>query len=149
MSTTNWHNRYLDMAELVAGWSKDPSTQVGAVVVSPQNFVVSVGFNGFPRGIEDNDRLNQRGTKYMNIIHAEMNALMFATSSVRGCSLYTYPFQPCSQCAAAIIQSGIKKIITKKLSNVQPKWYNDFSNARDMFNEAGIELEIIGVQSET
>lgn len=134
----------MDMAELVAGWSKDPSTKVGAVIVSPDNYVVSVGFNGFPRGIHDNDRLNQRGTKYMNIVHAEMNALMFANRSVEGCTLYTYPFQPCSQCAACIIQSGIKKIITKKLSKVQPKWYNDFSNARQMFNEANVELEILG-----
>lgn len=145
MSTTNWHSRYLDMAELVSQWSKDPSTQVGAVIVSPENFVVSVGFNGFPRGIEDNDRLNQRGAKYMNIIHAEMNALMFANMSVKGCTLYTHPFQPCSQCAAAIIQSGITKIITKKLSNVQLKWYNDFRNAREMFEEASVQLEIIGV----
>ena len=134
----------MEMAELVASWSKDPSTRVGAVIVSPDNHVVSVGFNGFPRGIEDNDRLNQRGTKYMNIVHAEMNALIHADRSVEGCILYTYPFQPCSQCAACIIQSGIKKIVTKRLSKVQPKWYNDFSNARQMFDEANVELEILG-----
>jgi dCMP deaminase len=144
MNSTNWDDRYMEMAKLVAGWSKDPSTQVGAVIVSPDNHVVSVGFNGFPRGIEDNDRLNQRGTKYMNIIHAEMNALMFANCPVKGCVLYTHPFQPCSQCAACIIQSGISKIITKELSNCQPKWYNDFRNARQMFIEANIELHVIG-----
>ena len=144
MSLTKWDSRYLDMAALVATWSKDPSTQVGAVIVSPENYVVSVGFNGFPRGIADNDRLNQRGTKYMNIVHAEMNALMFANRPVRGCTLYTHPFQPCSTCAACIIQAGITKIVTKELLNMQPKWYNDFSNARQMFEEAGIELKIIG-----
>lgn len=144
MNMTKWDRRYMEMAELVASWSKDPSTRVGAVIVSPDNHVVSVGFNGFPRGIEDNDRLNQRGTKYMNIVHAEMNALIHADRSVEGCILYTYPFQPCSQCAACIIQSGIKKIVTKRLSKVQPKWYNDFSNARQMFDEANVELEILG-----
>ena len=144
MNMTKWDRRYMEMAELVASWSKDPSTRVGAVIVSPDNHVVSVGFNGFPRGIEDNDRLNQRGTKYMNIVHAEMNALIHADRSVDGCILYTYPFQPCSQCAACIIQSGIKKIVTKRLSKVQPKWYNDFSNARQMFDEANVELEILG-----
>ena len=144
MSMTKWDRRYMEMAELVASWSKDPSTRVGAVIVSPDNHVVSVGFNGFPRGIADNDRLNQRGTKYMNIVHAEMNALIHADRSVEGCILYTYPFQPCSQCAACIIQSGIKKIVTKRLSKVQPKWYNDFSNARQMFDEANVELEILG-----
>ena len=144
MNSINWDNRYMEMAELVSGWSKDPSTKVGAVIVSPENYVVSVGFNGFPRGIADNDRLNQRGSKYMNIIHAEMNALMFAKESVKNCTLYTHPFQPCSQCAGCIIQSGITKIVTKKLSNCQPKWYNDFKNARDMFSEAGLKLEIVG-----
>ena len=144
MNMTKWDRRYMEMAELVASWSKDPSTRVGAVIVSPDNHVVSVGFNGFPRGIADNDRLNQRGTKYMNIVHAEMNALIHADRSVEGCILYTYPFQPCSQCAACIIQSGIKKIVTKRLSKVQPKWYNDFSNARQMFDEANVELEILG-----
>ena len=93
MNMTKWDRRYMEMAELVASWSKDPSTRVGAVIVSPDNHVVSVGFNGFPRGIEDNDRLNQRGTKYMNIVHAEMNALIHADRSVDGCILYTYPFQ--------------------------------------------------------
>lgn len=130
----------MDMAALVSTWSKDPSTQVGAVIVSPSNHVVSVGFNGFPRGISDDKRLNDRESKYMNVIHAEMNALMFANQSVEGCTLYVHPFQPCSRCAVCLIQSGIKKIVTEVLSKTCERWYNDFKNARTLFNEAGVEL---------
>ena len=140
MSLTNWDIRYMEMAALVGTWSKDPSTQVGAVIVSEDNHVVSVGFNGFPRGISDDERLNNRECKYMTTIHAEMNALMFANQSVEGCTLYVHPMQPCSRCTTCLIQSGIKKIVTKMLSKTHERWYNDFKNARMLLNEAGIEL---------
>lgn len=130
----------MEMAALVGTWSKDPSTKVGAVIVSEANHVVSVGFNGFPRGVADDERLNDRECKYMNTIHAEMNALMFANQSVEGCTIYVHPMQPCSRCAICLIQSGIKKIVTKVLSKTHERWYNDFENARMLLNEAGVEL---------
>lgn len=134
----------MEMAQLVSTWSKDPSTKVGAVIVDKNNVPVSMGFNGFPRGISDDGRMDDRETKYTMTIHAEMNALMFADRSVEGCTLYTHPFQPCSRCAACVIQSGIKKIVTKKLSKTHQRWYNDFTTAQLMFEEAGVELVLIG-----
>jgi len=144
MSTIRWHSRFLNLAKEVSTWSKDPSTKVGAVIVNNDNVVVSVGYNGFPRGVSDDDaRLNNRELKYMMTIHAEMNAIMFANQSLKGCTLYTYPFQPCSRCAACIIQSGITEIITIELSKQHKRWYNDFRNAQLMFDEANVRLVVI------
>ena len=73
----NWDKRFLDLAEHVAGWSKDPSTQVGCVIVNDKRVVVGLGYNGFPRGVEDTpERLNDRPTKYLMVQHAEVNAIL-------------------------------------------------------------------------
>ena len=76
-----WDIRYQQMAKLVASWSKDPSTRTGAVIVTPQKTVVSVGFNGFPRGVADDSRLYDRPIKYQIIVHCEMNAVLTAPPS--------------------------------------------------------------------
>ena len=143
MNITKWDRRFLRLAKEVSTWSKDPSTQVGAAIVDNHNVVVSLGFNGFPQDIDDNEeRLHNRELKYMMTIHAEMNAIMFANRSIKNCTLYTYPFQPCSRCAACIIQSGISKIVTIGLSETHSRWYNDFRNARSMFEEASVEMVV-------
>jgi dCMP deaminase len=141
MNLTNWDKRFLDLAELVSSWSKDPSTKVGAVIVDDQNIIVSVGFNGFPKGIEDNDRLNHRDSKYQIIVHAENNALMFAKRPLDGCTIYTYPFMPCPRCAGMIIQSGIKRVVSYKNTIDRMRWELDFSISRELLNEANIQLE--------
>jgi dCMP deaminase len=141
MNLTNWDKRFLELAELVSSWSKDPSTKVGAVIVDDQNIIVSVGFNGFPKGIEDNDRLNHRDSKYQIIVHAENNALMFAKRPLDGCTIYTYPFMPCPRCAGMIIQSGIKRVVSYKNTTDRMRWELDFSISRELFNEANIQLE--------
>ncbi len=110
-----WDNRYLSLAKEVATWSKDPSTQVGAVTVGAKKEVLSQGFNGFPRGIKDTDeRYNHRETKYKFVVHAEMNAIYNATysgTSLDGATLYIYGLPICSECAKGIIQVGIKKVV--------------------------------------
>jgi dCMP deaminase len=141
MSLSNWDKRFLELAKLVSSWSKDPSTKVGAVIVDDQNIIVSVGFNGFPKGIEDNDRLNHRDSKYQIIIHAENNALMFAKRPLDNCTLYTYPFMPCPRCAGMIIQSGIKRVVSYKNTIDRHRWELDFSISRELFNEANMQLE--------
>lgn len=141
MNLTNWDKRFLDLAELVSSWSKDPSTKVGAVIVDDQNIIVSVGFNGFPKGIKDNDRLNHRDSKYQIIVHAENNALMFAKRPLDNCTIYTYPFMPCPRCAGMIIQSGIKKVVSYKNTVDRMRWELDFLISRELFNEANIQLE--------
>lgn len=137
-----WDLRFLELAKLVGSWSKDPSTKVGAVIVDSDNRIVSTGYNGFPRGIEDCEKkLVDREQKYAIIVHAEMNALAFANKSVKGCTLYTWPFQPCSRCAGPIIQSGIKRVVS--FVNSDKRWEKNFTLASQLFHEAGIILEWI------
>lgn len=141
MSTQSWHHRFLDLAKLVSSWSKDPSTKVGAVIVDTKNRIVSIGFNGFPVGIDDDNRLSDRMLKYEIIVHAESNAIMFANKSLENCTLYTYPFEPCSRCASIIIQSGITKVVT--LKNKTDRWEKDFELSRQLFKETNIILEYL------
>ena len=138
---SSWDKRFLEMAQLVSSWSKDPSTKVGAVITDPQNRVVSVGYNGFPVGISDDNRLNFRSTKYDIIIHAEINAITFANRSLKGCTLYTYPFEPCSKCASVVIQSGITRVVSEP--NIESRWEESFQISRQLFQEAGVKLEYV------
>src|ERR1700675_117913 len=110
-----WDTRFLDLAQVVSKWSKDPSTQVGAVIVRPDKSILSVGYNGFPRKMEDTlELLNNREEKYSRIIHAEVNALLQAKTDLTGCTLYTYPFMPCDRCAVQMIQAGITTFVFPK-----------------------------------
>ena len=137
---TDWDARFLEMAALVATWSKDPSTQVGAVITRGK-FVVSLGFNGHPAGVQDSDeRLQVRETKYRTIIHAEVNAILSARQPLERCTLYVAPFMPCSNCGAVIVQSGITRVVT--LENNNERWAESFAVTRQIFTEAGVELVI-------
>ena len=111
-----WDEYFMGLAHLSAMRSKDPNTKVGACIVDNQNRVVSIGYNGFPRGCDDKiypwgregDYLN---TKYPFVVHAELNAILNATGkNLVGSSIYVALF-PCNECAKAIIQSGIKEVI--------------------------------------
>jgi dCMP deaminase len=142
MKSTKWDKRFLDLAKLCGSWSKDPSTQVGAVIVDGNNRIVSIGFNGFPQGVEDSEeRLVDRETKYDIIVHAEANALMFANKSVEGCTLYTWPFQPCSRCAGLIIQSGINRVVS--VIHSDKRWKKNFEISSNLFKESNILLELL------
>jgi dCMP deaminase len=137
----DWDSRFLEMARLVSTWSKDPSTQVGAVITRGQ-FVVSLGFNGHPKGVADTpDRLENREAKYRTIIHAEMNAILTAKQDLEGCTIYVWPFMPCSQCGSAVVQAGIKRVVAPKSDN--DRWAESFAFTTEIFHEAGVELVII------
>ena len=137
-----WELRYLEMAKLVSTWSKDPSTKVGAVIVDSDNTVISVGFNGLPRRIQDTDqRLNNRDIKLKMIIHAEINAIITAKRPLNGTTIYTYPFMSCSQCAGMIIQSGICRHISYKTDN--ERWKDSFDLALEMFDEARVIVNLL------
>ena len=142
-----WDNRYLSLAKEVATWSKDPSTQVGAVTVGAKKEVLSQGFNGFPRGIKDTDeRYNHRETKYKFVVHAEMNAIYNATysgTSLDGATLYIYGLPICSECAKGFIQVGIKKVVIEKSKELD-NWNESLRLSQEMFSEAGVELIIKG-----
>lgn len=138
----NWNIRFLDLAKHISMWSKDPSTKVGAVVFDEKNRIVSVGYNGFPKNIfDDPEKYADRTTKYKMVIHAEMNAILFAQRDLSGCSIATYPFMPCSNCASVIIQSGIKNCITPTLKgDLIERWKDSCDLATKMFEEAGVNL---------
>ena len=138
-----WHIRFLGLARHVAGWSRDPSTKVGAVITKGKR-IVSLGYNGFPQGVDDSpERYNNRETKYKMIVHAEKNAILFAGVPLTGCTLYTWPFPPCSPCAGMIIQAGINRVIAPHPSEDHlTRWGTDFILAGQMFDEAGVLLEL-------
>lgn len=138
---SKWHYRFLNLAKHISEWSQDPSTKVGAVIVDNKKRIVSIGYNGFPVGIQDDARLNIRDIKYKMIVHAERNALLFANKSLDDCILYTYPFMPCSACAGMIIQSGIKHVISYVNNN--ERWAEDFKISEQMFEEAGLTLALL------
>lgn len=138
----NWEFWLLGLAKYISTASKDPSTKVGAVIVDEDRRVVSLGYNGFPRGVEDSqDRLTNRDLKYKLIVHAERNALLFARGSIKGCAIYTYPMLPCAVCASMVIQSGIKKVIAPVSDN--PRWQEDIALSIQLFGEAGVQVELI------
>ena len=137
-----WNKWFLGLAEYISTASKDPSTKVGAVIVDDDRRVVSTGYNGFPRGIQETEeRLNNRDLKYSIIVHAERNALLFARGSVKGCTIYTYPMMPCSVCASMIIQSGIKKVVSPNSDN--PRWKDHIELSLVLFRESGVEVEFV------
>ena len=140
--TAEWWDRwFLTLAHYTSSASKDPSTKVGSVIVDQRRRVVSLGYNGFPAGIEDTEeRLLNRDIKYKLIIHAERNALMFANSKVDGCTIYTWPFMPCSSCASLIIQSGIKRVVSVDSNNL--RWADDFELSVSLLSESGVDLKL-------
>lgn len=141
---TKWAERFLSLAEHIATWSKDPSTKVGVVIVDHELRIISTGYNGFPRGVnDDDDRLANRDTRLKMTCHSERNAILFARRDLHGCTIYT-TFAPCSACAGMIIQSGITTVVTRPTPPaLAERWKVDLGLAEVMFNEAGIELIFI------
>ena len=141
---TTWDMRFLDLAKFYSQWSKDPSTQVGAVIVRGKNEQVSQGYNGPPSGVDDTLTELNRETKLAITLHAEKNALLKARQDVRGCTCYVWPMPPCSQCAAALIQAGISRVVSAKPTQGQiSRWGNNFSLAQSMYDQAGVVLEVL------
>lgn len=143
-----WDVRFVKLAMHIANWSKDPSTKVGCVVVGEDREIRSTGFNGFPRGIEDDEeRLLDREQKYPLICHAEENAIMHAARigvSLKGSTAYvTWP--PCSRCARSLIQSGIKEIIYPTPGEIPERWVEDFNISNSMISEAGVVVRTIDI----
>ena len=141
-----WDIRFLDLAEHISAWSKDPSTKVGCVIVGEDRESRSTGFNGFPRGIDDDEeRLHNRDLKYPLICHAEENAIMHAARigvSLKGSVAYvTWP--PCSRCARSLIQAGINEVIYRDGMEIPERWMDDFNTSTAMFKEAGVAVRKI------
>lgn len=139
----SWDARWVSLAQLIASWSKDRSRRAGAVIVDERNVVVALGWNGFPRGIdEDVDARQERPAKYLWTEHAERNAIYNAAANghhTRGCRMYINWF-PCADCARAIIQAGIVEVVGIEPDWDDFKWKDHFAIIKEMFSEAGISL---------
>lgn len=143
----SWDEYFMGLAHLSAKRSKDPSTQVGAVIVDKYKKIVGIGYNGLPTGLNDDqypwtrqgDFLN---TKYAYVVHAELNAILNATTTLRGSSLYVSLF-PCNECAKAIIQSGISEVV------YEDDKYADTDSvqaSKVMLRSAGVQLRQLRYQ---
>ena len=140
---TDWDARFLALAAHVAQWSKDPSTKTGAVLVGQDRRKIAVGYNGFPPGIADDERLLDRKTKYQIVVHAEQNALDNATFDTTGATIYCT--HPCLQCAKAIISKRLARVVCPPPPPAEEgRWTAEIPLARALLDEAGVEVTHYG-----
>lgn len=146
---SNWIERYLNQAEFIANnYSKDPSSRIGCLIVSSDNVILSQSWNGFPRGVVDSeDRLNNRELKYQYIQHSELNSITNAARNgiaLNNSTLYVYGLPICSNCAGAIVQSGIKNVYIRLKENVDmSRWQDSWNISKIIFHEAKVDWRII------
>lgn len=148
LNTARLQTWAIEMAHHVAKLSKDPSTKVGAVLFDEKRRIVSAGYNGFARGVADTDeRLSNRDVKYRLVLHAEKNAILFATGPTHGCTMVvTHPC--CAQCAALIIQAGVAHVMwPKPATEFEERWRQDLVLTREQFTEAGVSIYEVDVSS--
>ncbi len=143
----SWDSRFLEQAKLIASWSKDPSTQVGAVAVKNRR-VLGTGYNGFPRGVADlPGRLSNRDEKLLRTVHAEANIIAHAARngvSLEGSTVYVWPFLPCSNCCTLLIQAGITRVVAPDFP-IPDRWIDSFMMSQSMFREAKVDLTLLEV----
>jgi len=142
-----WHVRFMKLALEVASWSKDPSTKVGCVLVRDKK-VLSTGYNGLPKNLSDDlNVLNDRKTKYEITVHAEVNAVTTAALhgiSTEGATAYV-TFNPCSRCAAVLINAGISTVFSHGGSEIPTRWLDNFILASRILAEAGVDYHTIDI----
>jgi dCMP deaminase len=139
-----WDVRFMELARHIAQWSKDPSTKVGAVIIDGDRRVVSMGYNGFPKGVDDSEeRYADRKFKYPAICHSERNAILFARQDLRETILYT-TFMPCGPCSGMIVQAGIIEVVCPATPpELAERWKEDIEVATTILREAGVRLRIL------
>ena len=142
----DWKTYFINIAHQVKLKSKDEKTQIGVVVVGKDNEIVSTGYNSFPRGIDDNvSERQERPEKYYWFEHAERNAIYNAARigvSTLGCTMYMTCDISCADCARAIINSGISKVVFSRSTKTCPEiWKQSAERSMKMFEEAGVEVE--------
>jgi len=146
--SNKWDNRYLNLAREVSTWSKDPSTQVGAVAIGEKGQVLAQGYNGFPRGVNDSlERYNDKEVKYRYVVHAEMNCIYNATftgASLNNATMYVWGLPVCNECAKGLAQVGVKRVVSPKtVADVPDKWKISAINTVDLLKEVGIIYDFI------
>lgn len=147
-SETAWDRRFLELAMHVSGWSKDRSRQVGCVIVDKRRNVRAIGYNGFPRGINDDlEQRHERPTKYMWTEHAERNAIYSAVQigvSLDRCTMYL-PWFPCMDCARAIVQAGIDRLVATQPDVLDQQWGEQFVAAMELLREARVKVDFVNL----
>ena len=142
-----WHDRYLELAQQIASWSKDPSSKIGAIAVGSKGQVLAQGYNGFPRGIEDSEiRFENKELKYKYVVHAEMNLIYNASYngvSLDGSTVYITGLPVCSECAKGLIQVGVREVIMPIQEDTPDKWVQSFKLSKELFEEAGVHWQFI------
>ena len=146
-----WNEKYTNLAKKISTWSKDPNTQIGCVAIGPHGQIVSQGYNGFPRGVNDSEeRLHNRELKHKYVVHAEMNCIYNAGltgTSLEGSTMYVYGLPICHECAKGIIQSGVKEARSYFSTDKDiSRWIDSTNLASEMFNEAGVKYYINDVE---
>jgi dCMP deaminase len=138
--TSKWDKRFMELAKQVSTWSKDRSTGVGAVIVNDKKKVLSLGFNGFPRGVDDDvESRHERPEKNHYVVHAERNALDEAETSLEGATIYC-TFFTCATCAHGIIQKGLKRVVAPEPDWNAERYAETQKHAMQMYKEAGVEV---------
>jgi len=143
-----WDSRFVLLSKHVSEWSKDPNAKVGAVIVGKRGGAISLGYNGFPMGVEDStDRLEDNPVKLELIVHAEENAIIAAGQRAEGATIYVWGKPVCARCAGSIIQSGIKRVVALSPDDGDPesKWTKSGKYSIQMLKEAGIAIEFYKV----
>jgi dCMP deaminase len=140
-SQKKWDLRFLLLAKYISTFSKDPSTQTGAVIVRPNRSILSVGFNGFARSMSDAPELYaNREVKYSRVIHCEVNALLLAEGPARGCTLYTWPFASCDRCCVQMLQAGIVRFVYPSIPvHLVERWGSSLNLTKKYLAEAHVE----------
>ena len=135
-----WDFRFLKLAREVSTWSKD-GTKIGAVLVRPDKTVASVGFNGLPRGIEDQDYLGNRELKNKFVIHAEQNAILFCSDKdTNNYTMYGWGLHPCAHCASVLAQKNIKRIVSIDAAKLaSPSWKEAQFLAEEILKKCNID----------
>jgi dCMP deaminase len=144
-----WDIYYLRLAKVVSSKSKDPSSQVGAVIVRPDRSLCSIGYNGFPQGMPDLPELySNRDEKYSRIVHAEINSQIFSRdTTLKGYTLYTWPFLTCDRCCVQMIQSGIARFVAPVLPEVyKERWGMSMDKSQKYIKECGKVLDLIDIE---
>jgi len=138
-----WHERFLELALTVASWSKDPSTRVGAVLVSDKQ-VLGLGYNGFPKGLRDDERLKERHLKYPRVVHAEINCLLHSDRSraLRDDLRLYVTHIPCASCAGPIINYGVTDVVTY-VGSFTGGLQEHQELAIEILKEAGVKFHVI------
>lgn len=144
----SWDDWFISLAQFYAQRSRDPSTKCGAVIVRPDNTVASIGYNGFPRGIDDRPELYEnREEKYKRVVHCEMNAVLSAREPLHGYTLYLWPALSCDRCTVHMIQAGIKRVVANTpTEDMLSRWGDSMKLSMSLYEEAGVDVTWIGLR---